>query len=244
MPFAGARSSTFVYARSAERGRTRPTVPGSHPQTTKLDTAPRRRPVARSVSRFPPQRTKRRHDRPAAPRRGSTLAQIGREPARMPMATRVIAAGRPNGRRATDDVERHVILVTIPLQYVGTWPTLWRCLWGPRAKGEGMAGNDVGQSAPEAPGPQESLLVRWALKATLDRELAEVASTPSTKRGGADTPEHTAGPGRCTPPATRADRSPRRITDGEPAPVAAARPADVGGQPTDFLARCPARGRT
>jgi hypothetical protein len=62
-----------------------------------------------------------------------------------------------------------------------------------------MAGDDVGRSRPEALGTQESLAVKSALKATLDRELVRQASTPSTRIGGAATPEHTASPGLCTP---------------------------------------------
>ena len=47
-------------------------------------------------------------------------------------------------------------------------------------------------SSPEVE-PQERLAVKSALKATLDRELADEASTPGA--GAAATPQHLAGPG-------------------------------------------------
>lgn len=75
-----------------------------------------------------------------------------------------------------------------------------------------MADNDSDLSPLATLGAQESLAVKSVLKATLDRELAEEASMTGATISGAATPQHTASPGRLTPAATRARRSPRGRT--------------------------------
>jgi len=63
-----------------------------------------------------------------------------------------------------------------------------------------MGGNGIELSSPDTLRPRQDLAVNSALKATLDRELAQEASTPR----GAPAPQHMAGPGRFTPAGTHA----------------------------------------
>jgi len=58
-----------------------------------------------------------------------------------------------------------------------------------------VGGNDIGLAPPDALRPQQDLAVKSALKATLDRELAQEASA----RRPAVSPQHLASPGRLGP---------------------------------------------
>jgi len=58
-----------------------------------------------------------------------------------------------------------------------------------------MGSNGIDLSPPETLRPRQDLAVKSALKATLERELAQEASTPE----GAPAPQHMASPGRFAP---------------------------------------------
>ena len=51
--------------------------------------------------------------------------------------------------------------------------------------------------------PEERLAVKSALKRRLERDLAQQASTSGAGPGAGTTPQHMAGPGRCTAAAGR-----------------------------------------
>jgi hypothetical protein len=67
-----------------------------------------------------------------------------------------------------------------------------------------VGGNDIGLTPPDALRPRQDLAVKSALKASLDRELAQEASARR-----AVTAQHLASPGRCTPADTHAAASSR-----------------------------------